>query len=190
MIAPAHVGHLATLRALIREGAAEGSFDRTLAFDSDETKLFFAALRQALVTGYFVVEDARGILSRRAVPGYVYWPDDRTEFSQPVGFGLFRAFADTGYELWLTGVASTRRRTGHGRAMLAALLATPAGRLAWLVRVQRTSESGAAMERLLADHGYAHLQDSGDTLWFVRADAPEALTARIAAGLPPPRVTH
>jgi ribosomal protein S18 acetylase RimI-like enzyme len=190
MIAPAHVGHLATLRALIREGAAEGSFDRALAFDSDETKLFFATLRQALVTGYFVVEDARGILSRRAVPGYVYWPDDRTEFSQPVGFGLFRAFADTGYELWLTGVASTRRRIGHGRAMLAALLDTPAGRLAWVVRVQRTSESGAAMERLLADHGYVRVRDAGDTLWFVRADAPEELQARIAAALPAPRVTH
>jgi hypothetical protein len=190
MITPAHVGHLATLRALIREGAAEGSFDRALASDSEETKLFFANLRQALVTGYFVIEDARGILSRRAVPGYVYWPEDRTEFSQPVGFGLFRSFADAGYELWLTGVASTRRRTGHGRTMLAALLDTPPGRLAWVMRVQRTSESGAAMERLLAGHGYVPVRDAGATLWFVRADAPDELRSRIAAALPPPRVTH
>jgi ribosomal protein S18 acetylase RimI-like enzyme len=183
MIAPAHAGHLATLRALIREGAAEGGFDRELASDSAETQLFFANLRQALVTGYFVVEDARGVLSRRAVPGYVYWPEDRNDLSQPVGFGLFRAFADLGYELWLTGVASAWRHAGHGRALLRALLATPAGRLAWIVRVQHRSESSAAMSRLLADHGYAPARETETTHYFLRHDAPEALRERIRDGL-------
>jgi len=178
MIAPAHAGHLATLRALIREGAAEGSFDRELAQDSEETKLFFANLRQALVTGYFVIEDARGVLSRRAVPGYVYWPDDRNELSQPVGFGLFRQF-ESGYELWLTGVYSTWRRSGHGRSMLAALLATPAGRLAWVVRVSQGSHSGDAMGRLLADHGFAPVRETASTRWFLRHDAPEELRERL-----------
>jgi len=179
MIAPAHAGHLATLRALIREGAAEGGFDRELASDSPETQLFFANLRQALVTGYFVVEDARGVLSRRAVPGYVYWPEDRNDLSQPVGFGLFRAFADLGYELWLTGVASAWRHAGHGRALLRALLATPAGRLAWVVRVQHRSESSAAMSRLLGDHGYAPARETETTHYFLRNDAPDALRERI-----------
>jgi ribosomal protein S18 acetylase RimI-like enzyme len=179
MIAPAHAGHLATLRALIREGAAEGGFDRGLAIDSAETKLFFASLRQALVTGYFVVEDARGVLSRRAVPGYVYWPDNRDDYSQPVGFGLFRAFGDLGYELWLAGVSSAWRRNGHGRAMLTALLATPAGRLAWVVRVQQRSGNGAAMERLLAEHAYGPARETETTRWYLRSDAPDALRMRV-----------
>lgn len=179
MIAPAHAGHLATLRALIREGAAEGGFDRELASDSVETKLFFANLRQALVTGYFVVEDARGVLSRRAVPGYVYWPEDRNDLSQPVGFGLFRAFGDLGYELWLTGVASAWRHAGHGRALLRALLATSAGRLAWIVRVQHRSESSPVMSRLLADHGYAPARETDTTHYFLRHDAPDGLRDRI-----------
>jgi ribosomal protein S18 acetylase RimI-like enzyme len=173
MIAPAHAGHLATLRALIREGASEGSFDRELATDSAETKLFFANLRQALVTGYFVVEDARGVLSRRAVPGYVYWPEDRNDLSQPVGFG------DLGYELWLTSVSSEWRRNGHGRAMLKALLATPAGHLAWVVCVQRKSSGGTAMERLLEEHTFARARESETTRWYLRADTPEALRKRV-----------
>ena len=181
MIAPAHAGHLATLRALIREGAAEGSFDRELATDSADTKMFFANLRQALVTGYFVIEDARGVLSRRAVPGYVYWPEDRNEFSQPVGFGLFRAFGDLGYELWLTGVSSAWRRNGHGRAMLTALLETPAGRLAWTVRVQHRSGSSSATERLLAEHDFAPARETETIRWYLRGDAPEALRARVDA---------
>ena len=64
MLAPAHAGHLPTLRALIRESASEGSFDRELATNSPESQLFFANLRQALLTGYFVVEDARGVIAR------------------------------------------------------------------------------------------------------------------------------
>ena len=190
MIAPAHAGHLATLRALIREGAAEGGFDRELATDSAETQQFFAALRQALVTGYFVVEDARGALSRRAVPGYVYWPEDRDDLSQPVGFGLFRAFGDYGYELWLTGVSSTRRRNGHGRAMLAALLATPAGRLAWIVRVQQRSGSGAAMERLLAEHAFVPARETDTTRWYLRGDAPETLRHSIVGAPALQRTVH
>ena len=190
MIAPAHAGHLATLRALIREGAAEGSFDPELATNSPETQLFFANLRQALVTGYFVVEDARGVLSRRAVPGYVYWPEARDEFSRPVGFGLFRAFADTGYELWLTGVAATWRGAGHGRSMLSALLATPAGRMAWVVRVQQPSGSGAVMERLLAEHAYAPVRETPSTRWFLRADAPATLRERIVEAPTAVRAMH
>jgi GNAT superfamily N-acetyltransferase len=190
MIAPAHAGHLATLRALIREGAAEGSFDPELATNSAETQLFFANLRQALLTGYFVVEDARGVLSRLAVPGYVYWPEAPDEFSRPVGFGLFRAFPDTGYELWLTGVSATWRGSGHGRNMLSALFATPAGRMAWVVRVQHTSGSGAAMERLLAEHDYASVRETSSMRWFLRADAPTVLREQITEARAVLRAVH
>ena len=89
MLQPAHVGHLALLRALIREGAAEGSFDRGLAAESDEAADFFDKLKRALVTGYFVEQDPRsGRIETVAVPGYVFWPDDRHSGLPPIGFGL------------------------------------------------------------------------------------------------------
>ena len=49
MLAPAHVGHLAMLRSLIRRSAAEGSFDRELAGDTPEAEDFFAKLKRARV---------------------------------------------------------------------------------------------------------------------------------------------
>ncbi len=75
MLHPAHVGHLGVLRALIRDGASRGGFDRTLATDSRESALFFSNLRRALTTGYFIEEDpTTGDLSTVAVPGYIYTP--------------------------------------------------------------------------------------------------------------------
>jgi hypothetical protein len=139
MLQPAHVGHLALLRALIHEGAAEGSFDRGLAADSTEASEFFDKLKRALVTGYFVEQDARtGRIDTVAVPGYVFWPDDRHSGMPPVGFGLFRAL-DSGYELWLAGLEFARRGDGNGRALLEALFATPPGQKTYVVRVQRAS---------------------------------------------------
>ena len=49
MLQPAHVGHLALLRSLIREGAAEGSFDRELAAESDEAADFLGISPGTLV---------------------------------------------------------------------------------------------------------------------------------------------
>ena len=88
MLQPAHVGHLPVLRALIRDGAARGAFDRALAGDSRDAALFFSNLRQALNTGYFVVEDPRtGDLATVAVPGYVYLPDRGGASSLPPAAG-------------------------------------------------------------------------------------------------------
>src|SRR3989449_8209096 len=115
MLAPAHVGHLAMLRTLIREAAAEGSFDRGLAADTPAAVEFFARLKRALVSGYFVEEDPRtGRVESVAVPGYVFWPDDRNSSMAPVGFGLFRAL-EGGHELWLAGLEFGRRGGGYGR---------------------------------------------------------------------------
>jgi hypothetical protein len=181
MLAAAHAGHLPSLRAMIRAGAAEGSFDRELAKDSPEVTLFFANLRQALVTGYFVEQDFQGNGVPRAAPGYVYWPGERKADDRPIGFGLFKAFAEFGYELWLTGVDSAWRGNGHGRALLASLLATPAGRLAWTVRVQRLGASSPVMTRLLAEQNYDIVRESKTQMWFLRNDAPAALVERMRA---------
>jgi ribosomal protein S18 acetylase RimI-like enzyme len=190
MLEPAHAGHLPALRALIRDGAAAGCFDAELAANSPETTLFFANLREALATGQFVVEDARGVLSRAAVSGYVYRPQGVDSLASPVGFGLFRAFGEFGFELWLTALAPEWRGSGHGRSLLGALLATPAGRLAFVTRVQAESRSRAAMERLLCELGYEICRETPSTLWFVRADAPQSLRSRVLTAVASPRDTQ
>jgi GNAT superfamily N-acetyltransferase len=181
MLAAAHAGHLPVLRSMIRDAAAEGSFDRELAQDSPDVRLFFTNLRQALATGYFVEQDSSGHGYPVAAPGYVYWPDDRRAEERPVGFGVFKGFAEFGYELWLTGVDSNWRGAGHGRRMLAALLATPAGRLAWTVRVQSSGLSSAIMSHLLAEHGYSIARQGRTQAWFLRQDAPAPLVERMRA---------
>src|SRR2546425_4204568 len=128
VLAPAHVGHLAMLRTLIREAAAEGSFDRGLAADTPAAVEFFARLKRALVSGYFVEEDPRtGRVESVAVPGYVFWPDDRNSSMAPVGFGLFRAL-EGGYELWLAALEFGRRGRGYGQRRLAPPFATSQGK--------------------------------------------------------------
>jgi GNAT superfamily N-acetyltransferase len=188
MLHPAHVGHLGVLRALIRDGAARGGFDRNLATDSREANLFFSNLRRALTTGYFIEEDAgSGDLKTVAVPGYVYHPDRGGAASQPIGFGLFKAIPE-GFELWLTGVDPAWRGHGHGRAMLGALLATPAGRKAYVVRLQRFGRDSPAMAHLLAAYDYMQTGDPALlTHWFIRGDAPPELVRRIEADAAPRR---
>jgi ribosomal protein S18 acetylase RimI-like enzyme len=178
MLQPAHVGHLALLRALIREGAAEGSFDRELATDSGEGADFFDKLKRALVTGYFVEETRTGKIDTVSVPGYVYWPDDRHSGTQPVGFGLFRGI-ETGYELWLAGIDLGSRGSGHGRSLLAALFATPQGQKTYIIRVQRGSRYVNALQHLLADFGFLPVGDTPRLRWFLRTDAPADLASRV-----------
>ena len=186
MLHPAHVGHLGVLRALIRDGAARGGFDRALATDSRESNVFFSNLRRALTTGYFIEEDPRsGDLKTVAVPGYVYHPDRGGAASQPIGFGLFKAIPE-GFELWLTGVDPAWRGHGHGRAMLGSLLATPAGSKAYVVRLQRFGRDSPAMAHLLASFDYTQTGNTAAvTQLFLRGDAPPELVARLAADAAP-----
>jgi GNAT superfamily N-acetyltransferase len=190
MLHPAHVGHLSILRSLIRDGAARGGFDRSLATDSRETTLFFSNLRRALTTGYFIEEHpTTGDLNTVAVPGYVYHPDRGGAASQPIGFGLFKAIAG-GYELWLTGVDPAWRGHGHGRAMLTSLLATPAGQRAFVVRVQRFGRDSPAMSHLLASFEYTQTNETIHHTWFVRSDAPTELAQRIRSAPPVAKSVH
>jgi ribosomal protein S18 acetylase RimI-like enzyme len=179
VLAPAHAGHLGLLRNWIKSGAAEGSFDRELATNSPESTLFFANLRQALVVGYFVQEDLRGKLFTCPTSGYMYYPQVTGDRSSPIGFGLFKALPQLGYELWLTGVDHAWRGRGHGHAMLSAMLATPAGQLAYVVRVDPNGASGAPMQHLLESLNFTPVRETAELRWFVRADAPADIAARI-----------
>jgi hypothetical protein len=178
MLQPAHVGHLAMLRTLIRQGAKDGSFDRELGASSPEAEAFFAKLKRALVTGYFVEEGRKGHIETVAVPGYVFWPDDRTSGTQPAGFGLFRAI-DSGYELWLAGIDLGLRGGGHGRELLASLFATPQGQKTWVLRVQRGSRYVPALQHLLMDFGFNWIGGTQRLRWYLRTDAPEHLASRV-----------
>jgi ribosomal protein S18 acetylase RimI-like enzyme len=179
MLQPAHVGHLALLRSLIRQGAADGSFDRDLAADSPGAEEFFAKLKRALVTGYFVEDVGSGKLATVAVPGYVFWPDDRNSGMPPVGFGLFRSIDGNGYELWLAGLDLSARGGGQGRALLASLFATPPGQKTYIVRVQRDSRHVKALQALLTEFGFTAIGDTAQLRWFLHKDAPEALASRV-----------
>ena len=181
MLRPANVVDLPILRALIRDGAVMGSFDRGLATESRETTLFFSNLRQALATGYFVEEDPQsGDLATVAVPGYVYVPDGDNTVHRPIGFGLFKA-APIGYELWLTGVDAAWRGHGHGRAMIAALLRTPPGQKAYVVRVKTFGRESPAMAHLLRSFGYIGVRETAQHTWYLRNDAPNELRATVRA---------
>jgi hypothetical protein len=188
MLAPAHVGHLAMLRTLIRESAAEGSFDRGLAADSPTAVEFFARLKRALVSGYFVEEDPKtGRIESVAVPGYVFWPEDQNSGTPPAGFGLFRSL-DGGYELWLAGLDFGRRGGGHGRALLDALFSTPPGKKTWVVRIPRASRYSATVQHLLQSYDFDHAGYTTLLRWFIRRNAPPALAARVRStigGQPP-----
>ena len=179
MVAHAHAGHLGMLRNWIRSGAATGSFDRELARDTPDSELFFANLRQALTVGYFVQEDPRGRLYTSPTSGYMYYAEHVGDPSRPIGFGLFKALPRMGYELWLTGIDNAWRGRGHGHAMLSTLLATPAGKLAYVVRVDPTSACGAAMQHLLEALDFHIVRATSDVRWFVRGDAPADIALRI-----------
>ncbi len=179
MLAPAHVGHLAMLRTLIREASAEGSLTTGLAGDTPQAVEFFAKLKRALVHGYFVEEDAQsGRVESVAVPGYVFWPDDRHGGNPPVGFGLFRAL-EGGYELWLAGIEFGHRGGGQGRALIDALFGTTHGKKTWVVRIPRGSRYRAAVQHLLKAHDFEPIGDTKTLRWFLRRGAPPALATRV-----------
>jgi len=181
MLRPAHIGHLAMLRALIRDGARDGSFQPELAWDSAASERFFAELKQALKSGYFVVQDRETREVRTvAVPGYVYWADETVGAEPPAGFGLFRAVQGGGFELWLAGLEGALRGKGHGRAMLEALFETPTGRATRFARVRRSGRYAEAVARLLEVHGFTATRETSHETWFVRA-TPVAPGSREAA---------
>ncbi len=178
MLRAATPAHSSFLRRLLREGAADGSFETEIAEDSIAASLFFANLEEALASGYLRTPGSEGRLTQGAhVAGYVYSP---SENDPPVGFGLFKDLGSAGFELWLTGIAVEARGRGHGRAMLGELFATPPGRLASLVRCARKSATSEVAAKLFGEFGFALCRTTPAMLWLVSANAPSELRQRIA----------
>jgi ribosomal protein S18 acetylase RimI-like enzyme len=181
-LVPAHSAHFDWIARNLREGAANGSFDRELATDSLASQLFFANLRQALQTGYFMEGRGDAAPAQVAASGYVYMLARASRREVPVGFALFKAMGGPGFELWLTAVDGRYRGRGFGKAMLRAALGTPAGMLAHVARVNRAGTSSEAIVKVLEAVGYRHERDSAEVRWFVRQDAPQAVVRLVRAG--------
>ena len=161
MLQPAHVGHLALLRSLIRQGAAEGSFDRELArrfagrrgiLRQAEARARHRLFRRGCRDGQ--ARDRRGprlrVLAGRPAQRHA------AGRLRPVS----RDRRPAGYELWLAGLDMTARGGGQGRALLASLFATPPGQKTYVVRVQRDSRYVNDLQHLLAEFGFAAIGDT------------------------------
>ena len=87
-------------------------------------------------------------------------------------------------QLWLTGVDAEWRGHGHGRAMLTALLATPPGKRAYIVRVHRFGRDSPAMAHLLSSFGYVLVQETRNHAMYLRPDSPPELGRRLRDWIP------
>jgi ribosomal protein S18 acetylase RimI-like enzyme len=177
MLHAASLADLDFIRLLLREGAAEGSFDRELAGESPEATLFFANLGEALRCGQFLQRDATGHLGEVHVASYVY---STAKGAPSIGYGIFKELGEDGFELWLTGIAAAHRRQGHGRAMLRELFDTPAGQMTCVVRCNRNSGSSKIAAGLFGEFGFALCRETPAVLWLANAKAPPDLVRRIA----------
>jgi ribosomal protein S18 acetylase RimI-like enzyme len=181
-LVPAHPAHFDWIAGNLREGAADGSFDRELATDSFASQLFFANLRQALSTGYFMEGKGDAAPAQVAASGCVFMLTRASRREVPVGFAMFKSMGGPGFELWLAGVDRRYRGRGFCKAMLRAALGTPAGMLAHVARVNRAGTSSDAIVKALEAVGYRHERDSAEVRWFVREDAPQAVVRMVRAG--------
>jgi len=181
-LVPAHPGHLDWIARLLREGAAAGSFDAELATNSLSSQVFFANLRRALEVGYLLTEAGDGPPSQTAASGYVYTLASASRGAIPIGFTLFKSIGGLGFEVWLVGVDRRFRGKGFCKGMLQAVLATPAGMLAHVARVNRAGNDFEAMGRALGAAGYRAERDGPGVRWFVRGDAPGALVRLVREG--------
>ena len=181
-LVPAHPHHFDWIARLLRDGAADGSFDAELGTDSVASRLFFENLKRTLQTGSFL--DHRDEAAPTQVPasGYVLVLTNAEGAAVPLGFALFKSIGGLGFELWLVAVDRRYRGRGFCKAMLQAALATPAGMLAHVARVNRGGRDCEAMGKALGAAGYRAERDGPDVRWFVRHDAPRALLRLVRGG--------
>ena len=138
MLQPAHVGHLAMLRSLIRQGAQDGSFDRELGASVAGSG---SVLRQAQARpGHRLLRRGRPLRPHRHRGGAgLRVLARRPQLRQPARRVRPLPRHRRRLRAVARGLDLGARGGGHGRALLAALFATPQGQKTWIVRVQRGS---------------------------------------------------
>lgn len=181
-LVPAHPEHFDWIAQTLRDGAADGSFDAELRTDSIASRVFFENLRRTLLTGYFLDEGSDGSPAQVPASGYVLVLTKGPQDAVPLGFALFKSVGGLGFELWLVAVDRRYRGRGFCKAMLQVALATPAGMLAHVARVNRAGPDCEAMGKALVALGYRRERDGPCVRWFVRQDAPQALVRLVRAG--------
>ncbi|HTQ01741.1 MAG TPA: hypothetical protein VMN56_20655 [Casimicrobiaceae bacterium] len=176
VIAPALPSHFPWMRSLLQDGAREGSFEADLATGSFDARIFFSNLHRALSTGSFLCERGGSPIEVRAL-GYVYSAANArgASASTPVGFALMKSLGTLGFELWLVAVDRPWRGCGHGTAMIREVLATPAGALAYVARLNDAGRCSHVILDILCGAGYAVARTGGGVQWLVRRDAPDMI---------------
>ena len=177
MIAVATPEHLGLMGDILAEGGRSGSWDASLGQGGANLDALLTKLRHALIHGILPQVDPRtGQRIETHIGGYVFQirPD-----TPPVGFGLFKDFTATGYELWLLGIAGHHRGQGHGRALVTELLGTPFGNRVELARCAWASEGSRRCSRVLCAHGFARRRATSKEEWLLHSRTPASVVQLI-----------
>ncbi len=174
--------HLDLLGSVIRSGAAGGSWDPSLQEQGPALSSLLAKVHYALLNGYLPQVDPRtGRPIQTHIAGYIYRP---SADAPAIGIGLFKDFSESGFELWLLGIDETWRGSGHGRAMIEELLATPLGKRAELARCAWASESARRCSRILRSNAFGTHFSSGNDEWLLHRRTPAATIEMLRASVP------
>lgn len=177
MIAVATPEHLGLIGDILAEGGRSGSWDASLEQGGANLDILLTKLKHAFTHGVLPQVDPRtGQRIETRIGGYVFnvGPD-----TPPIGFGLFKDFTATGYELWLVGIAGHHRGQGHGRALVAELLATPFGNRVELARCAWASEGSRRCSHVLCAHGFSRRRATSKEEWLLHSRAPASVVQMI-----------
>jgi len=177
MIAVATPEHLGLIGDILAEGGRSGSWDASLGQGGANLDILLTKLKHAFIHGVLPQVDPRtGQRIETHIGGYVFHarPD-----MPPIGFGLFKDFTATGYELWLVGIAGLHRGQGHGRALVTELLATPFGNRVELARCAWASEGSRRCSHVLCAHGFARRRATSKEEWLLHSRAPASVVQMI-----------
>jgi len=170
--------HLASIKAWIRAGAAEGSWDPELAAPGPKADVLFAKIGYALEHGALPQIDPR--TQRRITTRIGGWVFLAEAGAAPSGFGLYKDFADNGLELWLCALDPSARGKGFGRRMLTELLATPSGRKVQLARCSLRTDGGQCCAHVIKSLEFETARTTSHEVWLLNQRTPPAVVRLIA----------
>lgn len=153
MITVALTEHLDLVGRILQSGAVAGSWDPALREPGPFLDSLLAKIHCSLVDGFVRQIDPRiGKEIEIRIAGYVYCTAPGTP---PIGFGLFKDFSPSGFELWLSGIDESWRGKGFGKALFTEILATPLGNRTELARCALASKSARRASHILKMNGFA-----------------------------------